>query len=205
MTTTVIHLVRHAEVENPDNIWYGHLEGFPLSDIGRQTAEALGEFFASHPLAAIYASPLARAQETAGAIATARGLEVVTCRDIVETQSHLQGQYADRRVFLKPGNLRYFVNPLRPSWGEPYRSVAARMVRAVEAIRLAHTGEEVVAVSHMTPIQIGRLAIEGRPLRPWLPKVPCRRGSLTTLEFDDGAYARTLYQEVGTASAPSPG
>ncbi|MEA2565264.1 MAG: hypothetical protein QOD49_441, partial [Actinomycetota bacterium] len=31
MTTTVIHLVRHADVENPDSIWYGHLEGFPLS------------------------------------------------------------------------------------------------------------------------------------------------------------------------------
>jgi broad specificity phosphatase PhoE len=201
MTTTVIHLVRHAEVENPDNIWYGHLEGFPLSAIGRQTAEALGEFFASHPLAAIYASPLARAQETAGAIARSRGLEVHVCRDVIETQSHLQGQYADRRVFLKPRNLRYFVNPFRPSWGEPYRSVAARMVRAVEAMRLAHPGEEVVAVSHMTPIQIGRLAVEGRPLRPWLAKVPCRRGSVTTFEFEDGVYARTIYQEVGTASA----
>jgi broad specificity phosphatase PhoE len=205
MTTTLIHLVRHAEVENPDNIWYGHLEGFPLSAAGRQTAEALGEFFSSHPLAAIYASPLARAQETAGAIARARGLDAITCRDIIETQSHLQGQYADRRVFLKPRNLRYFVNPFRPSWGEPYRSVAARMVRAVEAIRLAHPGEEVVAVSHMTPIQIGRLAVEGRPLRPWLAKVPCARGSVTTLEFEGGAYVRTVYQEVGTAAAPKAG
>ena len=40
MTTTVIHLVRHAEVQNPDNIWYGHLEGFSLSARGRETAEA---------------------------------------------------------------------------------------------------------------------------------------------------------------------
>jgi len=205
MTTTVIHLVRHAEVENPDNIWYGHLEGFPLSAKGRETAEALAEFFASHPLAAVYASPLARAQETARPIARARGLDVDVCQDIVETQSHLQGEYADRRVFLNPRNLRYFVNPFRPSWGEPYRSVAARMVRAVEAMRLAHPGEEVVAVSHMTPIQIARLAVEGRPLRPWLSKVPCRRGSVTTLEFGDDGYARTVYQEVGTASAPSSG
>jgi broad specificity phosphatase PhoE len=205
MTTTVVHLVRHAEVENPDNIWYGHLEGFPLSAVGRQTAEALGEFFASHPLAAIYASPLTRAQETAGAIARARGLDVITCLDIVETQSFLQGQHADRRVFLKVRNLRYFVNPFRPSWGEPYRSVAARMVRAVDAMRLAHPGEEVVAVSHMTPIQIGRLAVEGRPLRPWLAKVPTRRGSVTSLVFEDDAYARTVYQEVGTAAAPRAG
>ena len=205
MTTTVIHLVRHAEVQNPDNIWYGHLEGFSLSARGRETAEALGEFFASHPLAAVYASPLARAQETARPIARARGLGVDVCQGILETQSHLQGQFADRRVFLKPRNLRYFLNPFRPTWGEPYRSLAARMVRAVEAMRLAHPGGEVVAVSHMTPIQICRLAVEGRPLQPWLSRVPCRRGSVTTLEFGDDGYTRTVYREVGTASAPRSG
>ena len=205
MTTTVIHLVRHAEVENPDSIWYGHLEGFPLSARGRETAEALGEFFASHPLAAVYASPLARAQETARPIASARGLGVDVCQGIIETQSHLQGQFADRRVFLKPRNLRYFLNPFRPTWGEPYRSLAARMVRAVEAMRLAHPGGEVVAVSHMTPIQICHLAVEGRPLQPWLSRVPCRRGSVTTLEFGDDGYTRTVYREVGTASAPRSG
>jgi broad specificity phosphatase PhoE len=205
MTTTVIHLVRHAEVENPNNIWYGHLDGFPLSAKGRETAEALAEFFASHPLAAVYASPLARAQETARPIARSRGLDVGVCQDIIETQSYLQGEYADRRVFLNPRNLRYFVNPFRPSWGEPYRSVAARMVRAIEAMRAAYPGEEVVAVSHMTPIQIARLAVEGRPLRPWLRNVPCRRGSATTLEFGDDGYTRTVYQEVGTASAPRSG
>jgi broad specificity phosphatase PhoE len=205
MTTTVVHLVRHAEVENPHNIWYGLLEGFPLSAEGRETAEALAEFFASHNLAAVYTSPLERARETARPIARARGLDVGICQDIAETQSYLQGEYADRRVFLKPRNLRYFLNPFRPSWGEPYRSVAARMVRAVEAIRRAHPGGEVVAVSHMTPIQIARLAVEGRPLRPWLGNVPCRRGSVTTLEFEDDGYARTVYQEVGTASAPRSG
>jgi broad specificity phosphatase PhoE len=205
MTSTVVHLVRHAEVENPNNIWYGHLEGFPLSAKGRETAEALGEFFASHTLAAVYTSPLVRAQETARPIARAQGLDVDICQDIVETKSHLQGEYADRRVFLKPHNLRYFINPFRPSWGEPYRSVAARMVRAVEAMRRAHPGGEVVAVSHMTPIQIARLAVEGRPLRPWLARVPCRRGSVTSLEFEDDGYTRTVYQEVGTASAPSSG
>jgi broad specificity phosphatase PhoE len=205
MTTTVIHLVRHAEVENPDNIWYGHLPGFPLSAEGRRTAEALGEFFASHPLAAIYASPLTRAQETAGAIARPKGLDVKVCPDIVESDSHLQGEHADGRVFLKARNLRYFVNPLRPSWGEPYRSVAARMVRAVDAMRLAHPGGEVVAVSHMTPIMIGRLAVEGRPLRPWLAKIVCRRGSVTSLVFEDDTYVRTAYQEVGEAATASSG
>ena len=150
-------------------------------------------------MSAVYASPLTRARQTAGPIAAPQGLEVRSCPDIVESQSYLQGEHADRRVFLKPGNLRYFVNPFRPTWGEPYRSVAARMVRAVGAMRLAHPGGEVVAVSHMTPIMIGRLAVEGRPLRPWLARVHCRRGSVTTLEFEEGAYARTGYREVVAA------
>ncbi len=203
--TTLIHLVRHAQVENPDNVWYGMLEGFPLSEAGRQRAQALGEHFASHPLAAIYASPLRRAHETAGLIAGARGLEVQTCDDIIEVESYLQGQPADRRVFLKARNLRYFVNPFRPSWGESYRSVAARMVRAIDRMRLAHPGEEVVAVSHMTPIMVGRLAVEGRALMPWLARVPCRRGSVTTLVFEDDRYVRTDYEEVLAAEVPSPG
>ena len=67
------------------------------------------------------------------------------------------------------------------------------------------------AAGLLTSLHFGRLlaeglpAVEGRPLRPWLSKVPCRRGSVTTLEFGDHGYARTVYQEVGTASAPSSG
>lgn len=192
-----IHLVRHAEVENPHNIWYGRLEGYPLSEPGRRRAVALGEYFTSVPLAAVYASPMERAQETAQAISGPHGLAIETCDDLIESASFLEGQQAARRVFLKPGNWRYLRNPFSPSWGEPYASVAARMVRAIDRIRLAHPGEEVVAVSHMTPIQIGRLAIEGRPLRPWMAKVPCARGSVTTLVFDGDRYLRTLYREVG--------
>ena len=204
MTTTRIHLVRHAEVENPDNMWYGLLDGFPLSEQGRQTADALGRHFASHPLAAIYASPLTRAVETAEPIAGAHGLEIATCPDIIETQTYLQGQPADRRVFRKVRNLRYFVNPFRPTWGEPYRSVAARMVRGIDAMRAAHPGEEVVAVSHMTPIMVARLAVEGRALRPWLAGIACLRGSVTTLVYEDGGYARTDYVEVGGAAVAKP-
>ena len=200
MTTTRIHLVRHAEVENPANVWYGLLDGFPLSEQGRQTADALGRHFVSHPLAAIYASPLTRAVETAEPIAGTHGLEIATCPDIIETQTYLQGQPADRRVFRKVRNLRYFVNPFRPTWGEPYRSVATRMVRAIDAMRVAHPGKEVVAVSHMTPIMVARLAVEGRALPPWLAGIACLRGSVTTLVYEDGDYARTEYREVGSAA-----
>lgn len=195
--TTLIHLVRHAEVENPDNIWYGRLEGFPLSEAGLRRTLALGEFFTSHPLEAVYASPLERAQQTAAAIALPHGLKVETCPDLIESASYLQGQHADRRILLKPRNWRYLANPFHPSWGEPYASVAARIKGVVDALRLAHPDQEVVAVSHMTPIMIGRLAVESRPLRPWLAHLRCARGSVTTLVFEEQRYVRTDYREVG--------
>lgn len=196
-----MHLVRHAEVENPTNVWYGLLDGFPLSEPGRARAAKLGAFFADHRLAAVYASRLERAQETAAAIAGPHGLPVETSPEIIEAYTHLEGRPVQSRVMLVVTNARYFVNPFHPTWGEPYRDVAARMVRGIEAVRLAHPGEESVVVSHMTPIQVARLAVEGRRLRPWLAKVPCARGSVTTLIFDDDRWVRTEYQEVGGPSA----
>ena len=63
--TTTIHLVRHGEVHNPDDIYYGRIPGYRLSERGREQAAAAGKFLAKRRLAAIYASPQQRAQETA--------------------------------------------------------------------------------------------------------------------------------------------
>jgi broad specificity phosphatase PhoE len=195
---TLIHLVRHAEVENPRNVWYGRLKGFVLSARGRRQAEALGERFASHDLAAIYSSPLERAVETAEAIAKHHELEVNIDEDIIESETRLQGKYGDFRLFRNPLNLRYFVNPYKPSWGESYRSISERMGRALERLLEQHAGHEVVAVSHMTPISIARLRAENRGRPPWRGRILVARGSITTLEYNDERYVRTTYEDVGS-------
>ncbi|MGH9268660.1 MAG: histidine phosphatase family protein [Acidimicrobiales bacterium] len=196
---TLIHLVRHAEVENPDNTWYGRLADFHLSDRGRRQAEALAEHFAGRTLAAVYASPLARAVETAGPIAAAQRLEVIREPDIIESVTYLQGKPADPRVFMNPLNLRFFVNPFRPSWGEPYVSISARMLGALGRMRRAHPGKEVVAVSHMTPIGVARLRLEGDSRPPWMAGLPIGRASVTTLVFDGEERVGTEYVEVGSS------
>lgn len=199
MTQTLIHLVRHAEVENPDNIWYGRLEGWVLSERGLRQIAALGEHFAGTPLAAVHSSPLTRAIQTSTAIAERHGLEVRINEDIIESEAHLQGLPGDRRLFKNPANLRYFVNPMRPSWGEPYVSIRARMAQAVARMLKDHPGEEVVAVSHQTPVLVARLMFERNPKPPWRAKVPCQRASVTTLKFEDGEFAGTEYVPVGSS------
>jgi broad specificity phosphatase PhoE len=196
---TLVHLVRHAEVENPDNTWYGRLDGYVLSERGLRQAKALGEYFAGRDLAGLYSSPLTRALQTSEAIAQATGLEVEEELNLIETITHLQGGPADWRVFRNPRHLRYFLNPLRPSWGEPYPQVRRRMLAAIDRIRREHPGAESVAVSHMSPILIARLMIEGTRRPPWATGTPCARASVTTLEFEGDHYAATVYVEIGSS------
>ena len=71
---TVVHLLRHGEVHNPDHVLYGRLPGYHLSANGRMMAAAAADFFDGRPVAALFASPLERAQETAQPVAERLGL-----------------------------------------------------------------------------------------------------------------------------------
>lgn len=198
--STLIHLVRHAEVENPGNIWYGRLEGYVLSERGLRQADAVAEYLSSRPIAAVYMSPMERAIQTADKIAARHSLEPQVEPDLIESMSKLEGKPGDMRLFRNPLNARHFINPFRPSWGESYNSTSARMLAAVERMRGKHAGGEAVAVSHMTPILVARLRIEGNPKPPWRAGLPCRRASVTTIEFDDdGKYLSTNYEPVGSS------
>lgn len=196
---TLIHLVRHAEVYNPNNIWYGRLEGFHLSERGLRQADAVGEFLSSNDIVAVHSSPLTRALQTSTAIAKPHSLEVQIEEHLIESETKLQGKPGDRRMFKNPLNARHFINPMRPSWGEPYAHIASRMRRVVEELVAKYAGHEAVAVSHMTPVLVARLEMEGNLKPPWRAGLPCRRGSVTTLEFEDGVYRSTRYEPVGSA------
>src|SRR3989344_1872392 len=73
---TQIYLIRHGEVENPDDVVYGRMPGFPLSGIGRKQVRQLAEVLRSKGVRfeAIYSSPLERALQTAQIIKREFGL-----------------------------------------------------------------------------------------------------------------------------------
>ena len=70
---TIVHLLRHGEVENPVGIVYGRLPGYHLSANGRAMASAAADYFADRPVVALFCSPLERAQETARPVASGSG------------------------------------------------------------------------------------------------------------------------------------
>lgn len=192
--TTVVHLLRHGEVHNPDGVLYGRLPGYHLSVTGEMMAAAAADFFDGRPVAAVFASPLDRAQETARPVAERLGLDVVTDDRLIESENVLEGKAVTlTRLAVNPGNWRYLWNPFRPSWGEPYQHVADRMRQAIDRARDAARGREAVCVSHQLPIWVSRLAAGHRRLWHDPRSRQCALGSVTSFTFDSDRLTGVSY------------
>jgi len=191
---TVVHLLRHGEVSNPNGVLYGRLPGYHLSGNGRLMAAAAADFFAERPVAALFASPLERAQETALPVAERLGLEIVTDERLIESVNVLEGKTVTlAELALNPANWRYLWNPFRPSWGEPYQEVVTRMRQVIDRAREAARGQEAVCVSHQLPIWVSRLAAEHKRLWHNPNNRRCALGSVTSFTFDGDELAGVSY------------
>ena len=191
---TVVHLLRHGEVSNPNGVLYGRLPGYHLSANGRLMAAAAADFFAERPVAALFASPLERAQETALPVAERLGLEIVTDERLIESVNVLEGKTVTlAELALNPANWRYLWNPFRPSWGEPYQEVVTRMRQVIDRAREAAPGQEAVCVSHQLPIWVSRLAAEHKRLWHNPNNRRCALGSVTSFTFDGDELAGVSY------------
>ena len=147
--TTTIYFVRHGDVENPDQLFYGRLPGFPLSERGREQAEAAARHLRSKAVRAIYASPQRRTQETGKILQS--GLEqsppLHTEPLIDEIKSRFDGatqQEMDERSWN-------FYREVEEDFEQP-ADILARMRKFIQRMRRDHQGEEIVAVSHADPI-----------------------------------------------------
>ena len=165
--TTRVHLVRHGQVHNPRRMVYGRLPGWRLSANGRAQAEEVARALAGRPVAAIYSSPLERAQETAAILALALGAPVRVRDDLIESALAAQWEGLSwPQVWLRHRRewQTYRKRPLELEAPEPLGRLAQRMAGAVRDIAQAHPGDEVVAVSHGDPIKAVVLALTGRDL-----------------------------------------
>jgi broad specificity phosphatase PhoE len=182
---TVVHLMRHGEVHNPEGVLYGRLPDFHLSDLGRKMAERGAEFFAERDVVHVVASPLDRAQETAAPIAARRELQVATDGRLIEAANFFEGKRfsVGDGVLKRPQVWPKLYNPFRPSWGEPYKEQVARVRAALETARDNALGHEAVCVSHQLPIWVSRLAAEHRPLWHDPRRRQCSLASVTSFVY----------------------
>ena len=201
---TVVHLVRHGEVHNPDRILYGRLPQFHLSELGREMADLVAVHLADHDITHVVSSPIERSGETAAPIAAAHELEVELVEGALEAENAFEGRAVagGKGIFRDPKMWKLMVNPLRPSWGEPYVDLAARMQAAVDAARERARGHEAVIVSHQAPIWMLRLAIEGRRFVHDPRKRQCTLASLTSLTYRGDELESLAYSEPAAALLP---
>jgi broad specificity phosphatase PhoE len=201
---SVVHLLRHGEVHNPEGVLYGRLPGYRLSERGEQMAEMAAEALAGHDIAAVIASPMERAQQTADPIARVHGTSIITEPLAIEADNVFEGQRVSvgDGVLKQPRTWRHLWNPFQPSWGEPYDDVAARMREAIENARHSADGREAVLVSHQLPIWIARLDAEGRRLWHDPRSRQCTLASLTSLTFEGDRLMSIAYTEPARALLP---
>jgi len=199
---TIVHLVRHGEVENPRQVLYGRLPGYHLSADGRMMAKAAAGFLAGRDVTVLLSSPLERAQETAEPIAEEFGLTPGIDDRLIEPWNHFEGMTfgVGDGSLRQPRHWPHLINPLRPSWGEPYRNVADRMLAACLDAARAASGHEAVCVSHQLPIWMARRAAEGRRLWHHPARRQCALGSVTSLTYTGGRVTAVSYTEP---SAPA--
>lgn len=206
--TTTVHLLRHGEVHNPDRVLYGRLPGFGLSELGIAQAKLAADYLAQRPIGHLVSSPLERAQQTAAPLAERAGLSVAIDERLIEAANRLEGREVagGKGLFTDVSNWRYFANPFRPSWGEPYVQIAARMQAAVhgarDAARAVAPDAEAVCVSHQLPIVIARRAAEGLHLYHDPRRRNCGLASVTSFVFDGDQIVRIDYHEPA-ATLPS--
>ena len=192
---TVVHLMRHGEVHNPTGVLYGRLDGFHLSQLGREMAELVAAHLAANDITHVVASPLERAQETAAPIAEGRDVEIATDARVIESTNLFEGRTVSPMDLLHPRNWRLFSDITKPSWGEPYEDIAARMLAAIADARDAARGHEAVVVSHQLPVWTVRNKLEGRRLWHDPRRRECTLASLTSLTFEGDDLASISYSE----------
>jgi len=202
------HLVRHGEVVNPDHLVYSSLPGFALSKTGRREALATAARLAPHRVAAVVASPLLRARQTAAHIGAEHGVPVGIDERLTEWRLAIDwaGIIWEELPCHRPGELEAYLDhpwdlPFSP---ESLDELAARGAELARELDARYPDGDVVVVSHQDPVQSARLLLAGRSLRNLQQDKP-RHASVTTLSpragwIEEGSWA----PDAGPASSFPP-
>lgn len=197
-----IHLIRHGEVHNPGQVLYGRLPHFRLSERGHEMAELAAKTLKAdkRPVSALIASPLLRTRESAEHVQELLGLDLITDQRVIEPYNIFEGRkLSAKHIALRPHLVYHLRNPNKPTWGEPYEEVLARML---EAIRQAHESVvdgDIVIVTHQLPIVMVQRHLAGLPLAHNPKKRQCSLSSITSLEIRNGRMNQVDYREPAAA------
>ncbi|MBW2443769.1 MAG: histidine phosphatase family protein [Deltaproteobacteria bacterium] len=173
---TAISFVRHGEVFNPDNVFYGRLAGFGLSGKGKYQAVRAAEALNGSRLTAIFSSPLLRARQTAGELVKSNPhLKLRVSSLLAEVASPFDGRPA-REV----DNLNGDVYTGSGDRFEQPRDIVHRVRQFIRRSRRQYAGDHIAAVTHGDVIAFTVLWINRQPL------IPAHKSRLAPFGVSDG-------------------
>lgn len=199
MHETTLIVIRHGETPwNRERRMQGTTDT-PLSDVGRAQARALGQRLADRAFAALYSSNLARARDTASAIAESAGRDIITDPRLQErrfgifeglTAAEIMSRYPDEHARFSSRDPDYAV-----PGGESARSFTQRCLGCLAEIADRHHGAEVVVVTHGLVLDSLYRAAHG--LDHGAPRpVPLINASLNLFAFGAGAWRLERWGDV---------
>lgn len=196
MSVTRLLLVRHGATAATEEDRFSGSSGAELSDEGRWQAERLGERLASLKIAAIYASPLSRALDTARIIGARCGLEPIL-RDGLREIGHGHWEGMKRGDVEKdfPDEFNAWeADPFTfaPPGGESGVAVLARALPVVRDIVTAHAGSQVLVVSHKATLRLVLSSLLGFDARGYRDRLDQSPACLNVVDFKDPVRARLM-------------
>ncbi|MFD9735165.1 bifunctional RNase H/acid phosphatase [Umezawaea sp. NPDC059074] len=191
-TPTRFHLLRHGQTELSVGRRYSGRGNPPLTEVGRgQVAAAAQRMAKVEDIKAVVSSPLGRTRETAEAVATALGAEVVVVDGLIETDfGAWEGLTFTEAASRDPELHRRWLGDtsVAPPGGESFDAVHQRVRQARNSLIAEYGGVDVVVVSHVTPIKtLLRMALDVGP--SLLFRLHLDLASLSVAEFYPDGHA----------------
>lgn len=165
---TRLLLLRHGQTEFSVQRRYSGRGDLPLTEAGREQAAAAARRLSTvEEVAAVVCSPLARARQTAEAVASATGAELVAHQGLVEIDfGDWEGlTFAEAAEKDPELHRRWLSDPSVPTpGGESFEQVHRRVRRSRDDVIAKFGGRTIIVVSHVTPIKmLLRMALDAGP------------------------------------------
>jgi probable phosphoglycerate mutase len=193
MEAAYLCVARHGETDwNRRGILQGWLD-VPINEHGRRQAHDMAASFADEAFTAVWASPLARARETAEIIASALGLPSPSCHEGLKERHFgaIQGIPKNELAELNPTQLEQILrrNPAAEFvGGESMDEFADRLIGAFADIGARHRGARVLVVTHGWVMDAVARHISGVARNAVLYEKP-KNGESLWVEVVEGALA----------------
>jgi probable phosphoglycerate mutase len=198
--------LRHGQAKNNvERILAGRNKGFPLTDLGVQQAQKIGEFLKPFNVSKIYSSPIERAEQTAKIVANKVGLGCDFDERLTEIEmGAFSGMHYDE-MYSRLGNifLKFYQghHEVGNNGIETFARVKKRVLDMVDRCTKKHAGQNILLVTHMDPIK-SMISTILQPKPESLYELIIRNASLTILKTENSSFSMVAINSMSPERYP---